>query len=127
MANVQGRRIAALSDMLELGENEKQYHYEVGKYIASKPVDEVVVFGTLSRELLKGAADGAGEADVRFPGEEEQDVSTMMTKKGLRLTFVKDRDAMTEYLLRILRPEDVLLLKASNGMKLSEVAKAIIG
>lgn len=126
MANVQGRRIAALSDMLELGENEKQYHYEVGKYIASKPVDEVVVFGTLSRELLKGAADGAGEADVRFPGEEEQDVSTMMTKKGLRLTFVKDRDAMTEYLLRILRPEDVLLLKASNGMKLSKVAKAVI-
>ena len=71
-------------------------------------------------------ADGAGEADVRFPGEEKQDVSTVMTKKGLRLTFVKDRDAMTEYLLRILRPEDVLLLKASNGMKLSEVAKAVI-
>ena len=34
---------------------------------------------------------------------------------------------MTAYLLKILQPEDVLLLKASNGMNLSEVAKAVIG
>ena len=107
MENVKGRRIAALSDMLELGEDEKEYHYEVGKYIASQDIDELVVFGELSRELLRGAADGK-------PG-------------ALRLTQVEDRDAMTAYLLETLQPEDVVLLKASNGMKLSEVAKAIIG
>ena len=107
MENVKGRRIAALSDMLELGEDEKEYHYEVGKYIASQNIDELVVFGELSRELLRGAADGK-------PG-------------ALRLTQVEDRDAMTAYLLETLQPEDVVLLKASNGMKLSEVAKAIIG
>ena len=107
MENVKGRRIAALSDMLELGEDEKEYHYEVGKYIASQDIDELVVFGELSRELLRGAADGK-------PG-------------ALRLTQVEDRDAMTAYLLKTLQPEDVVLLKASNGMKLSEVAKAIIG
>ena len=107
MENVKGRRVAALSDMLELGEDEKEYHYEVGKYIASQNIDELVVFGELSRELLRGAADGK-------PG-------------ALRLTQVEDRDAMTAYLLETLQPEDVVLLKASNGMKLSEVAKAIIG
>ena len=107
MENVKGRRIAALSDMLELGEDEKEYHYEVGKYIASQDIDELVVFGELSRELLRGAAAGK-------PG-------------ALRLTQVEDRDAMTAYLLETLQPEDVVLLKASNGMKLSEVAKAIIG
>ena len=107
MENVKGRRVAALSDMLELGEDEKEYHYEVGKYIASQDIDELVVFGELSRELLRGAADGK-------PG-------------ALRLTQVEDRDAMTAYLLETLQPEDVVLLKASNGMKLSEVAKAIIG
>ena len=107
MENVKGRRVAALSDMLELGEDEKEYHYEVGKYIASQAIDELVVFGELSRELLRGAADGK-------PG-------------ALRLTQVEDRDAMTAYLLETLQPEDVVLLKASNGMKLSEVAKAIIG
>lgn len=107
MENVKGRRIAALSDMLELGEDEKEYHYEVGKYIASQDIDELVVFGELSRELLRGAADGK-------PG-------------ALRLTQVEDREAMTAYLLKTLRPEDVVLLKASNGMKLSEVVKTIIG
>ena len=107
MENVKGRRIAALSDMLELGEDEKEYHYEVGKYIASQDIDELVVFGELSRELLRGAAAGK-------PG-------------ALRLTQVEDREAMTAYLLETLQPEDVVLLKASNGMKLSEVAKAIIG
>lgn len=107
MENVKGRRVAALSDMLELGEDEKKYHYEVGKYIASQNIDELVVFGELSRELLRGAAAGK-------PG-------------ALRLTQVEDRDAMTVYLLETLQPEDVVLLKASNGMKLSEVAKAIIG
>ncbi len=107
MENVKGRRVAALSDMLELGEDEKKYHYEVGKYIASQNIDELVVFGELSRELLRGAAAGK-------PG-------------ALRLTQVEDRDAMTAYLLETLQPEDVVLLKASNGMKLSEVAKAIIG
>lgn len=107
MENVKGRRVAALSDMLELGEDEKKYHYEVGKYIASQNIDELVVFGELSRELLRGAAAGK-------PG-------------ALRLTQVEDREAMTAYLLETLQPEDVVLLKASNGMKLSEVAKAIIG
>lgn len=107
MENVKGRRVAALSDMLELGEDEKEYHYEVGKYIASQDIDELVVFGELSRELLRGAAAGK-------PG-------------ALRLTQVEDREAMTAYLLETLQPEDVVLLKASNGMKLSEVAKAIIG
>ena len=43
----------------------------------------------------------------------------------LVLTEVKDREAMTAYLMQTLRPEDVVLLKASNGMKLFEVAKAL--
>lgn len=50
MANVQGRRVVALSDMLELGEDEKRYHHEVGEYIAEKEIDELVVFGELSRD-----------------------------------------------------------------------------
>lgn len=165
MANVQGRRVAALSDMLELGEDEKRYHYEVGEYIAKKEIDELVVFGELSREILKGAeaacaerkrpcvrktADGrpgatdeeiteaaagempeaaAGEmpgaAAGEMPGADGGPVTAAGRQKGLMLTEVKDREAMTAYLTRTLRPEDVVLLKASNGMKLSQVAAAL--
>lgn len=105
MEGVTGRKIAALSDMLELGEGERQYHYEVGQYIGGSAIDEVVVFGELSEEILRGVAD----AD----------------KKGrIRLTKVGSRMEMKDYLLSSVRPEDVVLFKASNGMNLSEVVRA---
>ncbi len=125
MENVKGRKVAALSDMLELGEDERKYHYEVGKYLASQDIDELVVFGDLSRELLRGAAETTENNQERC-SEKEKDDRMAKRQKTLRLTRVDDREAMTAYLLETLRPEDVLLLKASNGMKLSEVAKAII-
>ena len=61
--------------------------------------------------VMPGPADGAAEPVSR--------------QRGLVLMEVKDREAMTAYLMRTLRPEDVVLLKASNGMKLFEVAKAL--
>lgn len=57
MEGVKGRRIAALADMLELGEKEREYHYEVGKFIAGTQVDEVAAYGELSEEILKGVED----------------------------------------------------------------------
>lgn len=125
MENVKGRKIAALSDMLELGEDERKYHYEVGEYLASQDVDELVVFGELSKELLRGAEDAAEKNQKLCSGKENNGCTT--GQRILRLTQVEDREAMTAYLLETLRPEDVLLLKASNGMKLSEVAKTVIG
>lgn len=104
MEDVKGRKIAALSDMLELGKNEKDYHFEVGEFIAGESVDEVVVFGELSDEILNG---------IRSKTDK------------ILLTKVESREAMTRYLLENITPEDVVLLKASNGMKLNEVAKAI--
>ncbi|MBR5046995.1 MAG: UDP-N-acetylmuramoyl-tripeptide--D-alanyl-D-alanine ligase, partial [Eubacterium sp.] len=45
MDGITGKRIAVLADMLELGENERAYHYEIGKYIAGEKIDEVYVYG----------------------------------------------------------------------------------
>ena len=56
MEGVKGRRIAALADMLELGEKEREYHYEVGKFIAGTQVDEVAAYGELFEEILKGVS-----------------------------------------------------------------------
>lgn len=120
MENVKGRKIAALSDMLELGDEEKKYHYEIGKYFASRQVDELVVFGDLSGEMIRGARDAMNEK------QQAADGGAVEGQEGPVLTRVENREEMIEYLLTILRPEDVLLLKASNGMWLSEVAKAII-
>ncbi len=38
----------------------------------------------------------------------------------------ESRDALKDYLLTYVHPDDVLLLKASNGMKLKEIAEAFL-
>lgn len=111
----EGRKIAALSDMLELGEEEKAYHYAVGKYIAEKEIDTVIVFGELSREILRGIKENP------VVGNEEQGSSA----GRITLVYVETREEMTQWLLSHVQPEDVVLLKASNGMRLSAVSKAL--
>ena len=56
LSQADGRKIAVLGDMGELGENERELHYEVGKYAANKGVDILFCCGTLSEELAKGAS-----------------------------------------------------------------------
>ena len=104
MDGISGRRIAVLADMLELGENEKTYHYEIGRYIAGEDIDEVYVYGDLSLEILRGITDSTDKIKTRhFP----------------------DRESLTAFLLDYVKKDDIVLLKGSNGMKLSEVSQAI--
>lgn len=105
MKDVKGRKIAVLADMLELGPREREFHYEVGAYIASKAVDEVVVYGHLSWHIIDGI--------IKY--------SDRITVKKMR-----SREELTRYLLGTVDPGDVVLLKGSNGMKLKEVAAKLI-
>ena len=107
MEDVRGRRVAGLADMLELGEKEKEYHYEVGRFLAGLNLDEVVLFGDLSREIERGIRDHA--------------------KDDIPVRHFEDRETMKAYLMKSLSPEDVLLLKGSNGMRLSGIVKELIG
>ncbi|MDD7282257.1 UDP-N-acetylmuramoyl-tripeptide--D-alanyl-D-alanine ligase [Floccifex sp.] len=43
------RHIAVLSDMLDLGPNEQQLHYEIGLYAKEKGIDELICTGPLSK------------------------------------------------------------------------------
>src|ERR1700686_2797968 len=52
-ADVAGRRIAVIGDMLELGDKELDYHREAGRAIP-KSVDTVIGVGKRSRSLLEG-------------------------------------------------------------------------
>ena len=106
MEGVKGRRIAALADMLELGEKEREYHYEVGTFISKTNIDEVVAYGELSEEILKGVEDHSNKIIVKH---------------------FATREELKNYLLKYVHPDDVLLLKASNGMKLKEIAETFLG
>ncbi|MBR6377211.1 MAG: UDP-N-acetylmuramoyl-tripeptide--D-alanyl-D-alanine ligase [Oscillospiraceae bacterium] len=90
----QGRRIAVLGDMLELGDFAPAAHRTVGTQAAAVS-DVILAYGPLSREL----ADAAGEKARHFDSREE----------------------LLQALRELAKPGDVLLFKASHGMHLEQV------
>ena len=101
-----GKKIAVLGDMFELGENAEQYHYEVGKYVATKKIDELVVVGDLAQHIMQGVQD---------------------SNSDINCYSFKDNGEVALYLLSVMQPEDIVLIKGSNGMHLDEVVNNMLG
>ena len=58
--------MAVLADMKELGERTREFHEEVGEFLAEQPVDLLITYGSLAESIAVGAkkraaADGAGD------------------------------------------------------------------
>ncbi|MBN2983369.1 MULTISPECIES: UDP-N-acetylmuramoyl-tripeptide--D-alanyl-D-alanine ligase [Cohnella] len=93
-----------LSDMLELGPDEAAFHAGIGEALTPDKADALYTVGPLS-------AHTAERAKASFP---EGAVRHFATKREL-----------IEALLPELSPDDLVLVKASRGMKLEEVAFAL--
>ena len=93
----QGRRVAVLGDMLELGVCAPAEHYRLGRIVAEK-ADMLIAYGPLSARTVSGAVTGG--------------MPTHMAKG------FEDRDAATAALKRMVRSGDVLLVKGSRGMRM---------
>ena len=100
----QGRKVAVLGDMLELGEQEIAFHEEIGSFAAAQGVDNLCTIGTLSKVIEKAALE---------------------TNERIQTRHFDNREELTEYLKKLLKPEDVVLLKGSRGMQLNLVADAL--
>ena len=48
------RKIALLSDMLELGERSEELHEDCGAFLSSLPIDRVLLYGEKSLGILRG-------------------------------------------------------------------------
>ncbi|WP_370381582.1 UDP-N-acetylmuramoyl-tripeptide--D-alanyl-D-alanine ligase [Catenulispora sp. GAS73] len=100
LAAIEGsRRIAVLGEMLELGDTSPAEHRAIGRYASSRS-DVVVAVGTAARAI----ADGAGERAVPVP----------------------DNAAAVAWLREHVGDGDVVLVKASRGGRLDEVAAALV-
>ena len=99
-----GRKIAVLGDMGELGEDEKQLHYEVGTYAGTLPIDLLLCVGTLSGKLAEGAKKQNPALTVKHYGTREE---------------------MTEELLATVKEGDAVLVKASHFMEFPKVVAAL--
>ena len=104
LATAEGRKIAVLGDMGELGENEKKLHYEVGEYLAKKEIDVLFCAGELSEEIAKAA---------------------QKESKTCEVYYFETRDALLEQLLPFLKKGDTVLVKASHFMEYPKIVKAL--
>lgn len=99
----EGRRIAVLSDMLELGDIAPRAHYEIGKYAASCGITALLCTGELSQEYVRAAKEAGMKNAKHFS-----------TQSGL-----------FDSLRQIVRPGDVIWFKASRGMKLEKIIQKV--
>jgi UDP-N-acetylmuramoyl-tripeptide--D-alanyl-D-alanine ligase len=91
------RRIVVAGEMLELGPGAKELHRTAGAHVAEKKID--VVLGV--RGLAQAMVEGARHA-------------------GARGEFIDTPEKAGEWLARETRDGDVVLLKASRGVKLEK-------
>lgn len=98
-----GRLVAALGDMLELGDSSARAHREVGELAARLGIDEVLAVGSFGNHVVDGVAAGGGRGQ-----------------------YLSGKDEVVRHLVAGLRPDDVVLVKASRGLALETVADALL-
>ena len=108
--SVEGKKIAVLGDMKELGENSDTMHGSVGRYLATKGVDMLYTFGK-SASLI-----GLGAIDAGFD-----------EKKVVFEINIENKAAFAEKIKANVEKGDAVLFKASRSMKLEELMGAIFG
>ncbi|KPI30523.1 cytoplasmic peptidoglycan synthetase domain protein [Actinobacteria bacterium OK074] len=101
-----GRRIAVLGEMLELGDQAVEAHHEVGRMAAEYGIDLVIAVGGDLAKQLALTAGAAGVPDIAMVG---------------------DNGTAAAYLHSILKPGDTVLVKASRGGQLWQIAQALTG
>ena len=93
------KHIAILSDMLDLGSEEKQLHYDVGVYAKEKGVDELYCTGPLSKETADG-----------FNGK-----------------WYETKDEIYEVCKPLLDKDCIIMIKGSRAMKMDTLVDAFRG
>jgi UDP-N-acetylmuramoyl-tripeptide--D-alanyl-D-alanine ligase len=91
------RRIVIAGEMLELGPMGEQMHREAGQHLAEKKIDLLIGVRGMAKAMTEGAIHAGGKAE--FMGTPEE---------------------AGEWLARETHDGDVVLLKASRGVKLEK-------
>lgn len=96
-----GRRIVALGDMLELGPDERAYHVGLAQPLEQAGVDLVFAAGPRMAALMEA-----------LPA----------SRRG---GYAENADALSPIIANALRSGDIVLVKGSNGSKMSRVVAAL--
>ena len=97
------RRIVVAGEMLELGPSGEELHRRSGRHMARKGIDILIGVRGLAQPMVQAASSA-----------------------GMRAEFVATPEEAGEWLARETREGDVVLLKASRGVKLERALEAVI-
>lgn len=98
----EGRRVAILGDMLELGQDGPKAHQDIGASLPDYGVELALCYGPLSEQMAERAK-----------------------SSGVQAHWFQEKSDLTEFLSQELRQGDSVLVKASRGMALETVVHAI--
>ena len=104
LEEMEGRKVAVLGDMLELGRYETRGHQKVG-IRAAEVADVVVTVGQLAEIIAKSAAD------------------TGLSEKNI-YSFADTEDTI-KFLIKFLTEDDVILVKGSRGMRMDKIVASL--
>ena len=99
------RKVAILGDIIGLAHRAKDAHFDIGRYAAEKGIDELIAIGDEARHYAEGAKTIMAQGKIMYFPEKKD--------------FFKEQD-------ELIRPGDVVLVKASRGMELEEIVESIL-
>ena len=100
------RRVAILGDILELGKYSKEIHEKIGKSINSNNLDLLITIGNNSTYIKKEAINNNFNKNNIYSYDNYQ--------------------TLKKYIKSILKPNDIVLIKASHGMELDKIVDYLI-
>lgn len=101
LSGFEGRRVAVLGDMKELGEKEKELHREIGELAVELKLDLVIAVGELALEIYKAA------------------------RPFIDTEWYQSIEEAKLYMYEMLTIGDTVLVKASHSMKFDELVSQI--
>lgn len=104
LEELEGRKVAVLGDMLELGQYESRGHEMVGIKVA-EVVDELVTVGEKAQMIALSALHAGLEQDA--------------------ITVLQDNQQAIEFLQSRLTQQDVVLIKGSRGLRMDNIVSAL--
>lgn len=99
------RKIAVLGDMLELGDYTKELHEKVGEEVVKNEIDILLCAGEKAKYI---------EEQAKRMGMKEENVY-----------WFEKKEEILQKIKEMAKEDDIILLKASNGMKFFEIAEEL--
>ncbi len=104
LSQTEGRRVAILGDMFELGENSDALHAEVGSYVGTIGIELLICIGENAKHIFDGAQETG----------------------DFRKVYFETKEAFLEAKETLLETGDTILLKASHGMQFETMKKELV-